>query len=256
VSVAGIFVSYTSQDREWANWIGLELEALGHVAHIDNWEVSAGGNIMAWMEKRHDEADHLLCIVSETYLKKPYSSLERQAGQWAAVTTRPNFVLPVFIEPCEAPTLLAPLKRCDLYDLGEKDARARLKSFLAPAAKPTHAPFPGSVTRAPAAFPGKVPRDNQGEKTFFQTLFVSLMGQTVLFMGLLAIYFAIVAALYAYAKAPLQAFRDDLGAPRAGRGRKAPDPGWAPGEHPPRCGGARGWNEAAPTPISWLTRSN
>jgi hypothetical protein len=51
------------------------------------------------------------------------------------------------------------------------------------------------------------------KKTFYETLFGSLMGQTVLFIGLLAIYFAIVATLYVYAKAPLQAFRDDLGAP-------------------------------------------
>jgi tetratricopeptide (TPR) repeat protein len=166
--VADIFVSYTSKDRDWANWIGRELEALGHLPHIDDWEVSAGGNIMEWMEKRHHEADHVLCIVSETYLKKPYSSLERQGGQWAAVTKRPNFVLPVFIEPCEAPTLLAPLKRCDLYGLGEEDARARLKSFLAPAAKPPDAPFPGGVkassslpsARAPAAFPGKAALSN------------------------------------------------------------------------------------------------
>src|SRR5271169_4003635 len=100
---------------------------------------------MEWMEKWHHEADHVLCIVSETYLKKPYSSLELQAGQWAAITARPNFVLPVFIEPCEAPTLLAPLKRCDLHGLGEQDARARLKTFLTPAAKPVQAPFPASV---------------------------------------------------------------------------------------------------------------
>jgi TIR domain len=126
VRVANIFVSYTSKDRDWANWIGRELEALGHVPHIDHWEVSAGGNIMEWMEKRHHEANHVLCIVSETYLKKPYSSLERQAGQWAAVTARPNFVLPVFIEPCEAPTLLAPFKRCDLHGLEEEEARASL----------------------------------------------------------------------------------------------------------------------------------
>jgi hypothetical protein len=139
--VADIFVSYTSKDRDWANWIGLELGALGHVPHIDAWEVSAGGNIMAWMEKRHDEADHLLCIVSETYLKKPYSSLERHAGQWAAVTTRPNFVLPVFIEPCKAPTLFAPLRRCDLYDLDEEGARTELRSFLTPAEKPSQAHF-------------------------------------------------------------------------------------------------------------------
>jgi TIR domain len=166
--VADIFVSYTSHDREWANWIGLELEALGHVPHIDAWEVSAGANIMEWMERTHDAADRMLCIVSETYLKRPYSSLERQAGQWAAVTKRPNFVLPVFIEPCEAPTLFAPLKRCDLHGLSEEDARARLKNFLAPAVRPAHAPFPGTVTvsssmpstRAPGAFPGRAALSN------------------------------------------------------------------------------------------------
>jgi len=57
----------------------LELEALGHVPHIDHWEVSAGGNIMEWMDKRHNEADHVLCIISKTYLTRPYSSLERLA---------------------------------------------------------------------------------------------------------------------------------------------------------------------------------
>jgi tetratricopeptide (TPR) repeat protein len=155
--VAIIFVSYTSQDREWANWIGLELEALGHVPHVHDWEISAGGDIMAWMAQRHNHADHVLCIVSETYLKKPYSGLELHAAQWAAITKRPNFVWPVFIEPCEAPTLLAPLKHCDLSGLGEEDARARLENFVKPAAKPTHAPFP---RRSKVAFPSKAALSN------------------------------------------------------------------------------------------------
>jgi hypothetical protein len=30
-------------------------------------------------------------------------------------TTRPNFLLPVFTEPCEVPTLFATLKRCALH---------------------------------------------------------------------------------------------------------------------------------------------
>jgi hypothetical protein len=76
---------------------------------------------------------------------------------WAAITKRPNFVWPVFIEPCEAPTLLAPLKHCDLSGLGEEDARARLESFLKPAAKPTHAPFP---RRSKVAFPSKAALSN------------------------------------------------------------------------------------------------
>jgi TIR domain len=163
VRVADIFISYTSSDREWAFWIGHELEALGHTAHIHEWELAAGGDIMKWMEERHQAADHILCVVSSVYLGKPLSSLERRAAQWAAADDRPNFAIPVFVEPCKAPTLLAPFKRCDLHGLSEEDARAQLKAFLAPAAKPPRGPFPGGpktsspppLSKAPAPFPGK-----------------------------------------------------------------------------------------------------
>src|SRR5580693_7290099 len=56
-AVADIFVSYTSSDRDWAFWIGQELEKLGHSAHLHDWEISAGGNIMAWKDERHQKAD-------------------------------------------------------------------------------------------------------------------------------------------------------------------------------------------------------
>jgi hypothetical protein len=148
--VADIFISYTSSDRDWAFWIGQELEKLGHAPHIHEWEISAGGNIPAWIEERHDKADHILLVISAAYLSKDYSSWERQAAQWAAASKRPNFALPVFIEACEPPTLLAPLKRCDLYGIGEEAARVRLGAYLAPAAKPA----------GPMHFPGEhaVPR--------------------------------------------------------------------------------------------------
>ena len=130
--MADIFVSYTSSDRDWAFWIGHELDDLGHRPHIHEWEVSGGANIMAWMEAQTDAADHVLCVVSEKYLKAPYSSWERGAAQWDAATSRSNLVLPVFIEPCKAPMLFAPLKRCDLHGITEDEARARLKVFLNP----------------------------------------------------------------------------------------------------------------------------
>jgi hypothetical protein len=123
--VADIFVSYTSSDRDWAFWIGQELLKFGHAAHLHDWEISAGGNIMAWMDERHQKADRVLCVVSSRYLDAPYSALERHGAQWAAVSKRPNFLLPVLVESCETPTLLAPLKRCDLHGLNEDEARAR-----------------------------------------------------------------------------------------------------------------------------------
>jgi hypothetical protein len=99
---------------------------------------------MAWMEERHHRADHILCVVSRSYLlNKAYSDLERRGALWAAQTTRPNFLLPVVIEACELPTLFAPTKRCDLHGVTEDEARALLKTFVSPAAKPPPGPFPG-----------------------------------------------------------------------------------------------------------------
>jgi hypothetical protein len=159
--VADIFISYTSSNRDWAFWIGQELEKLGHAAHIHEWEIGAGGNIPAWMQERQDKADHTLCVVSEAYLSRPYSSWELQAAQWATASERPNFMLPVFVEACKAPTMLAPFKRCDLFGVNEQEARARLEAYLKPAAKPSEASrFPGREKNVPlrrpemAAFPG------------------------------------------------------------------------------------------------------
>jgi hypothetical protein len=160
--VADIFVSYTSNDRDWAFWIGQQLERLGHLAHIHEWEIEAGGNIPAWMQERQDEADHTLCVISNAYLSRPYSSWERQAAQWAAASDRPNFMLPVFVEDCKAPTMLAPFKRCDLFGLNENEASERLEAYLKPAAKPSEATrFPGGdkvpVQHPEAVFPGIQP---------------------------------------------------------------------------------------------------
>src|SRR5262249_20101048 len=120
---------------------------------------------MAWMDERHRLANHILCVVSKAYLDAPYSSLERQAAQWAAVSKRLGFALPIFVEECEASTLFATLKRCDLHGLTEEHARAELKKFLTPVGKPSERPsFPGSTSSEPTKaaarsatpFPGKV----------------------------------------------------------------------------------------------------
>ncbi len=50
--MADIFVSYTSSDKEWAQWIALELEKLGHLAHVHEWEIKGGEDIYAWMDRR------------------------------------------------------------------------------------------------------------------------------------------------------------------------------------------------------------
>ncbi len=107
------------------------------------------------MEVTHDASDFILCIISAAYLKAPYSSWERRAAQWMGQTKRPNFVLPILIEPCALPNLLATVKRCDLHGLDEDQARQRLAGYLGPHGMlSAPVPFPGGLASGPVPFPG------------------------------------------------------------------------------------------------------
>ena len=120
--MADYFISYTSSDRDWAHWIGKELEALSHTPHVHEWEIRGGEDIYAWMEARHDAADHVLCVVSDEYLKAPYTTLERNAALWQAAKNRSGFVLFVVVKPCRLPTLIDHIRRCELYGVSEETA--------------------------------------------------------------------------------------------------------------------------------------
>src|SRR5437879_2780548 len=103
--MADVFISYTSSDRDWAFWIAVELKALPHTPHVHEWEINSGDDIYSWMEQRHDAANRVLCVVSDEYLKAPYSILERNAALWQAASKRSGFVLVVVVKPCRLPTL-------------------------------------------------------------------------------------------------------------------------------------------------------
>jgi TIR domain len=160
--MADIFISYTSSDRDWAFWIAKELKALGHVPHVHEWEVKGGDDIYAWMQARHDAADHVLCVVSDDYLKAPYSTLERNAALWQAITKRPGFALLVAVKSCTLPTLSDHIRRCELFGVPEKAARIRFRDFMSKREAPEAAAFPGKVfavsnipIRVPVHFMGR-----------------------------------------------------------------------------------------------------
>ena len=143
--MADFFISYTSSDRYWAHWIGKELTALGHVAHIHEWEIERGGDIYGWMEQRLDAADHVLCVVSDEYLKAPYSTLERNAALWKAADSRPGFVLFVAVKPARLPVLSDHIRRCELFGVDEGTARNRFREFLQKREAPDRIAFPGQA---------------------------------------------------------------------------------------------------------------
>jgi tetratricopeptide (TPR) repeat protein len=161
--MADVFVSYTSSDREWAFWIAKELEALGHTPRVHEWEIKGGDDIYAWMEQRHDAADHVLCVMSDNYLKAPYSTLERSAALWQAASKRPGFVLLVAVNPCKLPTLADHIRRCELFGVPEEAAQMRFRDFMTKREAPQAAAFPGKVF-ALSNIPIRVPKHFLGRE--------------------------------------------------------------------------------------------
>ena len=76
-------------------------------------------------------ADRVVCVVSDEYLKAPYSTLERHAALWQAAAKRPGFVLLIAVKPCKFPTLSDDL-RADANSLvvPEEAARLRFRHFI------------------------------------------------------------------------------------------------------------------------------
>jgi hypothetical protein len=86
-----------------------------------------------------------LCVISDEYLKAPYSTLERNAALWQAVSKRPGFVLLVAVKPCKLPTLADHILRCELFGIAEDTARVRFREFMRRREAPAAVAFPGTV---------------------------------------------------------------------------------------------------------------
>src|SRR5689334_16512978 len=72
------FISYTGNDRTWAEWLAWVLEEAGYSVVIQAWDFRPGGNFVLDMQKA-TEANRTIAVLSSLYLQKPFPQSE-----WAA----------------------------------------------------------------------------------------------------------------------------------------------------------------------------
>src|SRR5262249_44804317 len=58
------------------------------------------------------------------------------------------FTLPVVVEPCKLPTLVAHIRRCELFGIPEDAARVRFREFMQTREAPSAVAFPGKAFAA------------------------------------------------------------------------------------------------------------
>jgi TIR domain/NB-ARC domain len=162
---ADFFVSYTSADRSWAEWIAWQLEADGYQVVVQAWDFTPGHDWAHEMQQATTKAERIVAILSAAYLRSGHGEAEWRAFYAKDPGGERGLLLPVRVSEVEPPGLLTTRIYVDLIGLDTNSARAALLAAAHGArGKPTEEPeFPGgrrsqvSAIEAPR-FPGELPR--------------------------------------------------------------------------------------------------
>jgi hypothetical protein len=150
------FISYTSADKKWAEWIGYVLEEERHSVILQAWDFRPGSNFILEMQESARKAAQTIMVLSPDYLKSQFANPE-----WAAAFAKDpqglmRKVIPVVVRECHPDGLLGQIIHINLVGLDQAAARAELivgvrKERAKPATRPT---FPGSAPEPKSGFPG------------------------------------------------------------------------------------------------------
>jgi len=148
------FISYTSPDRRWAEWIAWQLEEAGYSVIVQAWDFVAGRNFVHEMQMAAQRARRTIAVLTPAYLVAPFPAAEWEAAFRDDPTGAERKLVPVRVERCQPDGILASIVWVDLLGLDEEAARERLLAGMRDRAKPSEPPsFPGHAATSPPAFP-------------------------------------------------------------------------------------------------------
>ena len=159
------FISYTGVNRPWAEWIAVELERAGYSTVLQAWDFRPGTDFLHEMQEATTSAQRTIAVLSPAYFGSDFSEAEWRSAFVKDPTGELGLLLPVRVQPCEPPGLLASRVYVDLVGADEVAARKRLLAAVDPGRpRPTSAAFPGEAAGSSpgsgekARFPGLGPK--------------------------------------------------------------------------------------------------
>jgi tetratricopeptide (TPR) repeat protein len=156
---SSFFVSYTSVDLHWAEWIAWVLEEHGYHARLQAWDFRPGRPFPSEMQKVMVECDRTIAVLSPAYLGARFTAIEWSVAFEADPTGAEAKLLPIRIADFKPAGIFAALIYVDLVGLSEDAAQGVLLKGIDPGrAKPPKRPaFPLAKSPPPAAI-ANVPR--------------------------------------------------------------------------------------------------
>jgi hypothetical protein len=151
------FISYTGVNRPWAEWIAVQLETAGYSTVLQAWDFRPGSDFLHEMQQATISAGRTIAVLSPAYFGSAFGEAEWRAAFVKDPTGERGLLVPVRVQQCAPPGLLASRVYVDLVDATEEEARRRLLTGVDQSgARPTSAPFPGAA-RGAKRFPGQGP---------------------------------------------------------------------------------------------------
>ena len=159
------FISYTSTDQKWAEWIAWQLEEAGYSTVLQAWDIRPGSNFVLEMDKATQEAERTIAVLSPEYLNGSYTKAEWAAAFRRDPTGEQGILLPIHVRECkhQLTGLLGSIAYIDLVGLDGMSVACDvlLAGIRRERAKPAAPPsFPAGAQhslpvqpRFPGAFP-------------------------------------------------------------------------------------------------------
>ena len=116
------FISYTQNDKQWAEWIAWILEEAEYSVVLQAWDFRAGQNFVEEMKNALNDAEKTIAVLSSDYLKSDFTNAEYN-GAWAKATKLGECrLIPVRVGECDQADLFNTIIYVDLVGVTEEDA--------------------------------------------------------------------------------------------------------------------------------------
>jgi tetratricopeptide (TPR) repeat protein len=154
-TAADFFVSYTSSDRPWAEWIAWQLKQAGSSVVLQAWDMVAGRDFVHEMQRATTTARRTVAVLSPAYFGSQFGEAEWRVAFASDPDGEKGLLVPVRVAEFAPKGLLATRIYIDLVGKDRHTARTALLDGLKgqAAAVPTEEPeFPGQPPAAIEAF--------------------------------------------------------------------------------------------------------
>ena len=113
---AGVFLSHSSKDKLFVTRLAIDLLKQGIPVWFDKWEIDIGDSLLKSIKNGISESMKLILVLSNSSLQSDWVNSEIKIGLAKEKLFGSPFLIPITIDDCEVPSLIADRVYADFRD--------------------------------------------------------------------------------------------------------------------------------------------